>query len=187
MVKRGLTVILVVLVALSLVACSTTAPPKTTVTGFFNALQCGDLDKAATFVFSEDGSTSEVIPMEEGQEDIIIKVFSKLSCELKSETIEGDKAIVKAAVTSLDLVRIAMQTMSELMPMAFAMAFSDNPDEMDALAEQYIMNSLSDPNAPTTITNVDVTLKKVEKQWLIVPDDALRNSITGNASKAFGG
>lgn len=188
MFKRSLLGILVVLVALSLIACSTNPPPpKKTVVSFFDALQKGDLDRAATHLFSEDGSTPEVIPMEKDQEQIIITVFSKLLCEIKSESIEGDQATVKAAVTSLDLVRIVMQTMSELMPMAFAMAFSDNPDELDTLAEQYMMNSLSDPNAPTTVTNVDIALKKVDNQWLIVPDDALLNSITGNAAKAFGG
>lgn len=164
MLNRILVSILALALSLTLTACSSTPSPKAVVSGFLDALKAGDFEKAALFVAPEKELMEDLVSDEENHEEIVKVIFSRVSYDIKSEMVSGNQATVEAAITSLDLVRIVMQTMSELMPMAFALAFSDaGEDEMDTMFEQYLMNSISDPNAPTTTTNVTITLEKLDK------------------------
>ncbi|MBE3586528.1 MAG: DUF4878 domain-containing protein [Thermoanaerobacter sp.] len=185
--RAGLSLVAIAISLLILAGCSTT-PPKSVVESFLSAIQAGDIEKASTYIDKGNKTlTSELAPAEDKfGEEFGKKILSRVKYEIKKQEISGDTAKVTATITSLDLVRIVTKAMSDIMPMAFAAAFSDQSEEgMNAMFEQYLINSISDTNAPTTTTDVIINLKKVDGKWLIVPDDNLLNSLTGNIEKAF--
>ena len=75
-----------------------------------------------------------------------------------------------------------------LIPMAFAMAFSEDQsqEKSDALFQQYFENAITDSNAPRTPSDIKVKLEKKDGSWIVKPDDELLNALTGNAAKALG-
>jgi len=175
-------------ISLLFAACSSGPAPKTVVTNFLDAVQAGEFEKAQSYLATENNlfdsqvsTTSDAFGEEVGK-----KIFARLEYEIKSQEINGDTAKVTATITSLDMVRIIGQLFYELLPMAFAAAFSDQSEaDMDAMVEQYILNIISDPNAPTTKSDVVINLKKADGQWLIEADDNLVNGLTGNLGNAF--
>jgi len=68
------------------------------------------------------------------------------------------------------------------MKAVFATLYSfmqDDPDSFTAeTAEENIKSSLSDDNCPTTTTQVSVSLKEVDGEWKIVPNDDFYKAIT---------
>jgi len=187
--KKYIALLSVILtLALLFAGCLSGPAPRSVVTYFLSAMQAGEFEKAQYYLASKSSSLNNdlAISNDEFGEEARKKIFSHLKYDIKSQEISGDTAKVTATITSLDMVRVIGQLFSELMPMAFAAAFSDQSEsDMDAMFEQYMMNAISDPNAPTTINDVVINLKKVDGQWLIEPDEKLANSLTGNLGNAL--
>jgi len=115
-------------------------------------------------------------------------ILSKVTTyEIGDKKVEGDKAEVSVKITAPDLLRITSKAIGELLSMAFAMAFSEgqSQEETDAFLLQYFENAINDPNAPMTTSEIKVILEKKEGSWIVKPDDALANALTGNMGKAF--
>lgn len=188
-VLKKLTLILtLVLFTLTLVACG--PKPDETVKNFFEAAKKSDFNAMATYM-KKEGNKGDFKFDDANQEKIVKAVFSKISYESVSSTVNGNNATVKAKVTSLDLPRIYGKTVGDLMPTLLASAFSatENDAKNDAAVENQIMqaflNAMNDPNAAKTTTEVDIKLVKGDKGWVIEPNDDLLNALTGNLNKAF--
>lgn len=182
---KVLIISLILLILLLITACSS-VPPQNTIQNFFQALQQQKIEEAAKYV---SGNKAPITYESEEQKQIIQSYINKLKCEVISSEVKGNEATIKVKIISPDLLRIATKAMSELLPMAFASAFSDNQssnEEMNKMALQYFLNSLNDPNVPTTVTETDIKLVKDKGQWLIQPTDDFTNALTGNIGKAFG-
>lgn len=169
--------------------------PVSSVDAFFYALQKGDIEKAAQYLKPNDNGDNvpnfDLTDSDPDQINMFKEMFSKLQYETLSSEVEGNTAQVDARVTAVDLARVTTQVMSELIPLAFASAFSEDQDDsqMEKLAEQYMMNAISDPNSPMVTNRVTLTLEKVDGKWLIVTDDQLEKALVGNLEvlSAFGG
>lgn len=162
-----------------------TAKPDVTVKNFLDAVKQQDFNKASTFI-KREGTKEEFKYDSPEQEKIIKAVFSKLDYKLDKTTKNGNTATVKAKITSVDLTRVTTKMISELMPTLMAQAFSEEkPDEakQNEMMLQYMLNSINDPNAPKTETDVDIKLTKGKNGWLIEPTDDLINAMTGNFGK----
>lgn len=181
---KTISIILSLLIISSLISCSNTSP-ETSVKNFFDALKKQDMTTATSYLIDGSKDISYDNPQ---QEKIIKQIFSKLNCEIISTNTEGDKATVKAKVTSPDLVNITSKAISELLPQLMVMAFSNNSDVEDKaseLIEEYFTKSLSDPKLSLTTNEIDIKLKKINDKWLIDADDKLGNAITGNIAEAL--
>lgn len=170
-------------------ACSSGPSPTDVSKGFLGALKEANYEKAGSYVDKSDTSVikSKIPGKDENSEKIGKIMLSKFTFEVGESKIDGDKATVKVKITSLDMVRIVSKTMSEIMPLAFASAFSSNGQQnINNLLEQHILNSMSDPKAPMTTTDTIINLIKTKDGWKIAQDnDELFNAITGNVMKAF--
>ena len=167
-----------------------TASPENVVQGFFDSMKKGELESFPQYVYDKKGNKnfSSIIRDKPEQAELIKAIFSKLTYEIKSGDKSGDTAQVDAKVTSPDLVRISGKMITEIMPMAFDSSFNEtNGDQTEKMMQQYMMNSISDPQAPLTSSDIIIHLKKVNDKWMIVPNDDLMNAMTGNISKAFPG
>lgn len=168
---------------LTLVACG--PKPDETVKGFFDAAKKTDFNTMSNYIKKESGKDTFKYD-DKDQEKVVKAVFSKVSYEIISSTVDGKNATVKAKVTSLDLPKIYAKTVSDLMPTLFASALANKNDEAKDQLMQTFINSINDPNATKTTTEVDIKLVKGDKGWLIEPNDDLMNAMTGNLGKAFG-
>jgi len=160
--RRFILFVLVGLIGIVLVGCSFGQSPETVTKEFLTSLQTCDFDKAATYTETSDKDISKDIIKNDEGERIGKLILSKATYEVGTSSTTGEKLTVKVKVTAIDMVRIATKVMSELMPMAFASAFSDDKnasnEQMDSLMNQYLENSISDAQAPKVANEVNVNL-----------------------------
>lgn len=182
--KKFLCLILITVFGFSLLGCG--VKPEDTAKNLLDAIKQNDLEKASTYMKKDDsakeGSTEEFKYDSPEQEKIIKGVFSKIDYTLDSTTTNGNNAIVKAKITSVDLTRVATKMISELLPTLMTQALSGENDEkkQNEMMLQYFINSINDPNVPKTTTDVDIKLVKENKTWLVEQTDDLTNALTGN-------
>lgn len=188
--KRSLCLLVITVLFLSLIGCASTSTskPDSAVSGFFDALKKEDVNSAAKFVKTD--SKNEISYKNAEEEKIAKAVFSKLDYKIESSVVKGDTATVNAKVTTVDLVKITGNMISDLLPTLMAKALSgedQNEAETEKLINQYFTNSINDPSASKTTTDVIINLVKSEdkKSWLIDPNDDLLNAMTGNLQNAF--
>ncbi len=157
--------------------------PKTVADNFLLAVEKTDFQTAGQYAVQNNDIAAKLDKANSPEGEKIVKaVFPKVSHKIISSTQSGDTAQVVASITSPDLLRIVSSVLGQLMPVAFASAFSEKPEaeNMDLLAEQYFMNAITDPNVPMTTNEVTINLTKKDGKWLIVPNDDLVNALTGN-------
>ncbi|WP_246145465.1 DUF4878 domain-containing protein [Bacillus rubiinfantis] len=167
--------------------------PADTVNEFLTAVKDADYKKALTYVDSNKDSEfnlSELSKKTEGEIDGM-KIFNAIAKSYKFEkpeevSTDGDKAKVKVKITSVDMQIALSQTISEVMPMAFASAFSEDQaatdKQMEKLMEGTLMKNLSPKNATMATRNVTLNLKKdKEGNYKIVADNQLMEAILANA------
>ncbi len=168
--------------------CSSGPPPEKVTRDFFDAMIRSDFETAAKFAGGANIKEDVLKTTEDEQSERLAKsILARITYEVGDKKVEGNKAEVSVKVTAPDLLRITSKAMSELLPMAFAMAFSENQsqEKTDALFQQYFENAINDPNAPMTTSDVKVKLEKKDGSWIVKPDDELLNALTGNMTKAF--
>ncbi|MBU3182188.1 hypothetical protein [Clostridium psychrophilum] len=104
---------------------------------------------------------------DDDQEKIVKSVFSKVSYEIVSSSVTGKNAVVKTKVTSLDLPKIYGKLITDMMPTLLSQALSgNNKDDSQAQIMTALGNSINDPSAPKTTTDVDIKLIKGDKGWI---------------------
>lgn len=186
-IKKIFQVTLLCILAIAFTGCFGPSP-ESVVTDYFTAVKGGDFETAAKYI-KPDSNDEFSDELESGQdlddEKRAELIFSKLSWEIINTSTEKDQAEVEAKVTSIDMVSVVTEVMNKIMPLAFASAFDENSDDekLEELSNQYFESAMSDPDAPTITSEVTIKLVKEEGEWLIVPDDALLNALTGNAGK----
>ncbi|EJQ53506.1 Uncharacterized protein BWINRASL_01151 [Bacillus mycoides] len=188
--------LLMMVVGLTVGVLAGCANPKDSVEEFLTAIQKDDLEKARTFVESD----KEFSKLNEKTDDADGKaMLSAITKGFKFEKLEevskkDDKAEVKVKVTSVDLSVAVTKAMGEVMPMAFASAFSENKEqsekEIEKLMTSTIIKNLSDKEAAMATREVTLNLKKdKDGDYKIVADDNLQELLFANAKsleKMFG-
>ncbi|EOP72009.1 hypothetical protein [Bacillus cereus] len=189
--------LLMMVIGLTVGVLAGCANPKDTAEEFLTAIQKGDLEKARTFVESD----KEFSKLNEKTDDADGKaMLSAITKSFKFEKLEevskkDDKAEVKVKVTSVDLSIAVTKAMGEVMPMAFASAFSEDKEQSEKAIEKMmtstIIKNLSDKEAAMATREVTLNLKKdKDGDYKIVADDNLQEVLFANAKsleKMFGG
>ncbi|MGH0513430.1 hypothetical protein [Bacillus cereus] len=189
--------LLMMVIGLTVGVLAGCANPKDTAEEFLTAIQKGDLEKARTFVESD----KEFSKLNEKTDDADGKaMLSAITKSFKFEKLEevskkDDKAEVKVKVTSVDLSIAVTKAMGEIMPMAFASAFSEDKEQSEKAIEKTmtstIIKNLSDKEAAMATREVTLNLKKdKDGDYKIVADDNLQEVLFANAKsleKMFGG
>ncbi|EJV59422.1 hypothetical protein BWGOE4_15210 [Bacillus mycoides] len=189
--------LLMMVIGLTVGVLAGCANPKDTAEEFLTAIQKGDLEKARTFVESD----KEFSKLNEKTDDADGKaMLSAITKSFKFEKLEevskkDDKAEVKVKVTSVDLSIAVTKAMGEVMPMAFASAFSEDKEQSEKAIEKTmtstIIKNLADKEAAMTTREVTLNLKKnKDGDYKIVADDNLQEVLFANAKsleKMFGG
>ncbi|MBU5484735.1 DUF4878 domain-containing protein [Clostridium sp. MSJ-11] len=182
-IKRLALIMAILITSLSLIACS--AQPSDTMNSFLENFKKQDFKTAMTFVKTDVPSEDLELENEE-QKKIMEAVLTKLEYEILSTEVKGDKATAKVKITSCNLPKILTNTLAELLPTLFASAFSqENIDDAkaEAMMMEHFLKAINDPNAPTTVSEMDVELVKENNKWVILVSEPLFNALTGNFNK----
>lgn len=186
--KRLISLCIALLMLISLVACSAGSSPESTINNFFSAVQKGDIKTAATYMLTENGDNN-FLSGDEQQQKISSQIFSKISHEIISSTVDGKSAKVETKVTSPDMAKIMGSLVTDLLPTLFSAVLTGqyaNTNTNDMVYE-YLNKALSDPNTPMLTNNVTIELVKDQKsgKWLIKPSEKFADALTGNMTSAF--
>ncbi|WP_211284554.1 LptM family lipoprotein [Rummeliibacillus pycnus] len=191
--KKILSLSAVVLLSVGLAACGQ-EKPEDAVNGFLTSFQKGDLEKAGTYIAggmdkvnlsNDDNGFSEKIykPIGESYE------FEKP----KEKSIKGDNAKVDVKITSVDVGTAFTNSITKVMPMAFATAFEESDKSQKAIQnmmEKEVVKNISSKKADMSTRTVTLNLKKnKDGKYKIVADDNLEEAIFANLKNvqdAFG-
>lgn len=168
--------------------------PDSTVEDFLNAIQKNDFEKAGTFV--QGGTDSLTTDQEEtdvAEEELAIKMIENISKNYDFEKIlevsnDGDTAVVKAEITSLDMGSVMTSTMAEVMPLAFASAFQEETPDTEAafeeMTEKTMMKFMTAEDAELATRTVEFNLEKDDEgNFKIIDDDNLTEALFANISQ----
>lgn len=169
--------------------------PTDSVNSFMTAFKDGDYKKASSYI--ADNGTSKGYNFktmnEKSPDGIDGKVlFKALASKYKFEkpvevSNNSNTAKVKVKVTSIDMQIAMTRAMGEVMPMAFASAFSEDQEktdkQMQQLMETTLVKDLTDKNATMATRDVTLNLKKdKDGNYKIIPDKNLEEAVMANAS-----
>lgn len=190
---------LIMVVGLSIGVLAGCSNPKNTVQEFLTAIQKGDFEKASTYVENKDngyefGKLNETTDGMDGK-----AIFNAIVKNYKFEnpvevSKNNDTAKVKVKVISVDMSVAVTKTIGEVMPMAFASAFSQDQAQSDKAMQQMtvstLVKNLSDKDATMATREVTLNLKKdKDGNYKIVSDENLQEALLANAKavdKIFG-
>lgn len=181
-------ILLILILVISIAGCSRAPSPDDTVKSFMKALVEADYATAAKLVDSNQSFTELVnTPEEEEGKKLVEAVLAKISYQTGQSTVSGGNATVPLSITAPDLAQIVGLVIIEVMPTVIALAFSGatSQEQVDTLFMASFMKHINDPSAPQLKSDISVQLVKKDNIWLIAPDDALINAITGNLQTAW--
>jgi hypothetical protein len=197
---RVVSLLCMLLLVVSGIACSRTPSPEQVVTEFLEEVKRWDYEALPGY-FAEEKTIKDLEPsfsgaLRQGEDgsaaEAFRKAFSeKLSVKVLSSKTEGDTAEVKVEITSIDMLRVMGDVMGKALSMAFVVAFGDEKTQEDAekMTEQMFVNAITDPNVPVARTSVVFPLKKIDGRWKISGDEgfgkSLVNALTGNLVNAL--
>jgi len=139
-----------------------------TVTAFLGLIQEGNYEEATALATDDPFS---------GLEPEYRVIFQNLSYDISFESIVDDLyATVSLTISTIDFTAI----MDDVMTEAFYWVFMEISDrELLAKIETLLLEKLSEEDAPTISTDLDIHLELYENEWKIIVDEALTNALTG--------
>ena len=163
-------------IVLILSACSAATaapqppPPGEVITTFMTFVKNGEYEEAQALIY--EGSPFALDEIEEEYRGI----FTNITYEHISETIDGDQAHVVLSINSVDFSAVMEEVMNE----AFLWAFDDlTIGELTDRVEALMIEKMVSGSAPTVTNEVTVTLGLHNNQWKIQADAYFADSVTG--------
>ncbi|MBS4174820.1 DUF4878 domain-containing protein [Bacillus sp. FJAT-49736] len=190
--KKLFIAIMILCVSFGLLAGCGGPKPEETVNDFLTSIKNGDYKKAITYVhLSSSDQEFNLKNFNEDNDGINGKVlFKALASNYKFEkpvvvSTNDNSAKVKVKITSVDMQMAITKALGEVMPMAFASAFSESEnsdDEMTKLMETTLVKDMTDKNATMSTREVTLNLKKdKDGNYKIVSDNNLMEAVMANA------
>ncbi|WP_338472628.1 hypothetical protein R4Z10_07780 [Niallia sp. XMNu-256] len=173
---------------LTLVGCG--QKPTSIVEDFFKSFQSSNLEKASSYVQGglDDIKTEELGINEATADEIIKGIVKDFKYEdVKEVSVSDEKAEVEAKVTSVDVNALFTETIGEVMPQLFGIAFT-NPEGGEDVATDMIFdalkNNLNEEDVKLVTRTVTLNLEKdTEGDYKIINDEKLQEAIFANSSK----
>lgn len=157
--------------------------PADSVTGLVECLKNGDFQGANVYV---NGDNTEALGIDSETEDIeMIKLFfSNLNLNIVEVTKDKDQAIVKAEITNKDLNTIMQNYMKKALELAMSsINTSSTTEDMETQLQEYFKSQFTSTEIENVTTSVDIVLTKVDKEWKVVIDEALRDALLPGLSE----
>lgn len=191
--KKLVSLMFIGLITGLLTACGS-ENPDATVDDFLIAIQKNDFEKAGSYVQGGTESlTTDQEAAEEADEELAMTLFENISKNYdfgKTEEVstDGEKAVVKTEITSLDMGSVMTSTMAEIMPLAFASAFDEQTPEsekaFEEMTEKTMIKYMTAEDAPLVTRSVEFNLEKDDEgNFKILDDENLEEAVFANISQ----
>nr|WP_198044594.1 DUF4878 domain-containing protein [Lysinibacillus timonensis] len=198
--KKFISLFTLGLTALVLTACGgqEAAKPADVVTAFLTAVKDGDLEKAGTYVHSENVSEEfDFASINEGETDdeatqaLIKGISNKYEFKTPEENvIDENTAEVTVNITSIDFAAAIGSAMEEIFSMAFELAMTEGSSEeeynaqMEEKSNEILVNTLTADDVETVTRDVTLNLTTDgEGNFKIISDANLMEAVLGNAQE----
>jgi hypothetical protein len=167
---------------------------ESTVKGFLDAVQAGDITKASDYLFQDKNSydfINSIFTFEnEEQKELALKTFSKMNYRIKSTTkIDDNKYKATVEIEYVDFVKITEEVLPGIVDKTNATIEQTEEEfyKMIALVNNALIEKLSGLTVPMIKSTVEIELFKDEAitKISIIPNEELLNSISGNLVKAY--
>lgn len=192
--KKKLVSLMFVGMITALLAGCGSEDPSATVDDFLTAIQKNDFEKAGSYVQGgTDSLTTDQESADEADEELAMTLFENISKNYDFEnpeevSVDGDKAVIKTQITSLDMGSVMTSTMAEIMPLAFASAFEEETPEsekaFEEMTEKAMIKYMTAEDAPLVTRSIEFNLEKDDEgNFKIVDDENLDEAIFANMSQ----
>lgn len=154
--------------------CSPKVSPEDTVKDALAELKNNNIEKFKNYILDADDFDDEDI------DNSLALLVKNLEVEINSSTIDGDSATVNASITNTNFSIVMEEFLTQAMSFAMENAFSEDPvseDEMEAMAEELLLEILERDDIETVTTEVDISLEKEDGVWKIEYDEEIQNAL----------
>lgn len=160
------------ILVLTLTACGTSETAEEAVNNAFTAVKKSD-SKTIEKYFGQ-GINFEGVDEERASQEI-----QALHDNLEFEVLLSDEknGVVKTAFTNIDMLPVMVKTFEKALELSFS---GLSEEELEKESETIVRDILQEDNLEKLRTNVDLQLKKENKEWKIKLDDELMNAMFGN-------
>lgn len=176
--KKVSIIVFIVIMSLTLSACSSQAKPEDTVAELFKAMKNFDLELMRTKINPNSIDEDDQVFDFNEEDDVFVEYLieyvksnaDKISYEIKESEINEDKAVVDVDVKYIDGAPLFRATFTQYMQEVFALAFiqDDLTDEENA---EIFINAMEEQKEKAEEAFTEKTLKveciKIDDQWYI--------------------
>ncbi len=174
--KKLIPFVLIFALALTFTACGDKNKPEDAVNNLIAALKEMDMEKAQQYINTSSLTTVTVDDLVDG--DMVIEAaFSNLSVEIIDVQKNGDTAIVKAKMSTIDLEAIMGECTQIVMREMMTGVITE--EQTDARLDEVFKEALAKEGNPMFTQEVDINTIKLDGSWKVVSDDNFQNAISG--------
>lgn len=176
--KRLLATLLLALIVL-MVGCGPKVSPEDTVKEALAELKNNNIEEFKNYMIDADDFDDEEI------DDSLVLLVKNLKIEINGSTVDGDSATVNADITNTNFAIVMEEFLSQAMSLAMENAFSEEPvseDEMEAMAEDILLEILERDDIEMVTTEADISLEKKDGVWKIEYNEELQNALFSGIS-----
>lgn len=183
--KRIGVILIIATLIVGLSGCKTQSNnPEKSVDKFFNGLRTGNKTQVEK-VTSSSENLSQFLPEDDYSAKMIKLILSKLSYDIHSSKITGDKATVTVSVTALDYKYLIEQMLADWQ--ASDVSGMDEA-EQKSYSLEYLKEKLLDPKVKLyTTKNLKMELVKEGEVWMVQVTDDVITALLGGYDISTGG
>ena len=155
---------------------------------YFNIIEKGEVDEIARLISDDEEYAPEEDPETLESLQFMVEIFHMVTHSFGQLTTSGTSAVLEAQVTTPDMVWVFSEAISEILPLAFELAMSEEEVtdvQMETMLVQAMMKYLYDPESPRIVTPVSLQLEMKDGLWHVVQTDELFSALIGNFDLAF--
>ncbi len=193
--KKIISIVLALSLALSLVGCSA-SKPDTVVTTFCDAIKAYDFEKAYACMKESDGDLDEQTEKYDNTllESSMKEWASEITYKLGEPEVDDENATILVSFTYVDATLIIASTVTEYLSQLVDSKYSDEDDAADVQEEDLFTSILREKieSEMTGTVTVDVTFNcvKVDGEWKIdsfsdEDGEKIKNILTNNIDDYF--
>ena len=178
-----------VTMAFAMTACSSsqsgaTDTAEAAVIGLLDAIKAVDQAKVNQYVTPEDSMYSEDTATTEDVETTKL-LFENMTYEVTSAEENGDSAVVKVDITTLDMSVIMQQYMQSSLELADSATAAEEITQ--ETTTQLLKDAIEQNKNPTVSSSVELNVNKTEEGWKVETNASFYSAISGGISEELFG
>lgn len=184
--KKIFSILIIATLSVGLIGCGGAKPSKG-VSEYFNEVKKGDKGKSNDLIKDSmeevSDENAEVDELSEEVSNLLSESLKNLDYKINNETIDGEKATVNVTVEGDNISMALANSIVQSFGLLFEAAFT-NPNMTDEESDKIMNNAMLENFKILTSDKRtgDITLNKVEKEWIIESNKELNRLVLGEVS-----